>query len=300
MLDRHVRGRVERISPEAPVPVVRVERVESALGGAANVVANLHGLGMQSVVVGMVGDDPAGRQLRDRLDSLGTTSSGVLTDPDRPTTQKTRVTARRQQVVRFDEEEDRPVQASAEAHIVEAVRAAAAECSVLVVEDYDKGVMTPRVIEAVIGAGQALGIPVVVDPKRRHFFSYGGATVFKPNERELSDAVGEPVHADDPEWMERAHRRTGARHLLLTRGEEGMALYNEEGLAHLPASALSVYDVSGAGDTVTAAVAAVIGSGGSIREAVELASAAAAVVVGQAGVRPVTRDAVLDQLSRPG
>lgn len=291
--DRYILGRVDRVSPEAPVPVVRVEAFQWGLGGAANVAANLAGVGARASVVGVVGHDAAGQEIVDGLRDLGAEVAGVEVDSGRPTTTKTRLTADRHQIARFDEESDAPLSVPIEGRIVDAIRDRARECDVVVVEDYDKGVVTADVVEAVIAAGQAVGVPVVVDPKRRNFFGFGGATVFKPNERELREALGVPVHADDPRWMERVHRRVGARHLLLTRGADGMALFDEDGLAHLPAVARAVYDVSGAGDTVTAILAASLAAGASAREAAELANAGAGVAVSQAGVVPVSRDALL-------
>ena len=293
MLDRYIRGHVDRVSPEAPVPVVRVEAIESGLGGAANVAANVQGVGATTSIVGVLGDDEAGQIVLEGLEALEIEARALYKDVMRPTTTKTRVTAQRQQVVRFDEESDEPLSSAVERHIVEAVRDRATACDVLVVEDYDKGVLTPGVIDATLAAAHAVGVPVVVDPKRRSFFGYGGATVFKPNARELADALGEPVAAHDPVWMERAHRRVGARHLLLTRGAEGMALFDEEGLALLPASARAVYDVSGAGDTVTAVLAVALAGGATTREAAELANLAAGVTVARSGVAPMSRDRLL-------
>lgn len=294
MIDRYIRGEVDRVSPEAPVPVVRVHDTASSLGGAANVVANLAALGARAFVAGVVGGDPAGAWLRDGLEALGADPSGVVIDRDRPTTTKTRLVSRHQQIARFDEEEDELVAPAQERALIDSVRARAPESDVMVVADYDKGVMTPSVIDAVVGAGQALGVPVVIDPKLRHFFGYGGATLFKPNVRELGQALGEPVRSEDPAWMERVFRRIGCAHLLLTRGDRGMALFDHEGLAVLPATARAVFDVSGAGDTVAAVTGVVLGGGGSVRDAAVLANAAAGVAVGQSGVSPVAPEELLE------
>ncbi len=296
MLDRYVRGTVDRVSPEAPVPVVRVLDTDHGLGGAANVAANLVGVGARTSVIGVVGSDASGAELTEGLRQLGANTVGLLTDPERPTTTKTRLTAARHQVARFDEESDTPITGDVEQRVVEAVREGATKCDVIVVEDYDKGVLTPAVVDAAMAAGQAIGAPIVVDPKRRNFFAYGGATVFKPNERELREALGEPVRAADVGWMERAHRRVGARHLLLTRGADGMALFDEDGLALLPAATREVYDVSGAGDTVTALLAVALAGGATAREAAELANAGAALTVGRPGVSPVARQDLLSAL----
>jgi D-beta-D-heptose 7-phosphate kinase/D-beta-D-heptose 1-phosphate adenosyltransferase len=293
MLDRYLTGTVERVSPEAPVPVVRVQSERSAVGGAGNVSANVRSLGAACALVGCVGDDAEGAALRGALVGAGVSCEGVLTDGGRPTTVKTRVLAQRQQVVRFDREVDDAAGPALASALAERVRAAADRCDVLIVQDYDKGVLAPEVIEAVRAAASARGAPVVVDPKRRSFFAYAGATVFKPNTRELGDALGARVCADDERWMDDARERLDCEHLLLTLGDRGMALQSRGArLMRLPAVARDVYDVSGAGDTVTAVVAVALAAGASIAEAAVLANHAAAVEVGKSGVHTVSPDEI--------
>ncbi len=296
MLDEYISGTVERISPEAPVPVVRVEGESWAVGGAANVAANVRALKAGCQVVGCIGRDPGAERLRGALDALGARLDGVVETPVRPTTVKTRVLARRQQVVRFDRELDSDVEADIAQALVEAVQGLAPSCDVLVMEDYNKGVLVPSVIRAVVEAGRGLGIPTVVDPKRLRFFDFRGSTVFKPNAKELADALGEHLRPDDEDWMASTRDRLGCDTLLLTRGEEGMSLADASGrYLRIPAVARAVYDVSGAGDTVTAVVAVALAAGASAVEAAVLANHAAAIEVGKAGVATVSPREILDQ-----
>jgi D-beta-D-heptose 7-phosphate kinase/D-beta-D-heptose 1-phosphate adenosyltransferase len=293
MLDVYLVGAVSRISPEAPVPVVHVSEERLALGGAANVAANVVALGADCELVGTVGADAAGVQVRAALTELegGTVRARLVERGDRPTTTKTRVVARHQQVVRFDRERADDVGEDCAAELVRAVREAVSGCDALVLEDYNKGVLVPSVIRAAIQAAEEAGIPSVVDPKFRNFFAFGGATVFKPNAVELSAALGQPLNADDDTWLEDARRRVGARHLLLTLGEDGMALRSERGeTLRIPTVARQVYDVSGAGDTVTAFVAVALAAGASVEEAAVLSNLAAGIEVGKDGVAVVTPD----------
>lgn len=293
MLDVYLVGAVSRISPEAPVPVVAVDDEWVALGGAANVAANVVALGVACELVGCVGADAAGAQVREALARLngGRVHARLVEDRGRPTTTKTRVVARHQQVVRFDRERADDVGADCAAELQAAVRAAVGAADALVLEDYNKGVLVPSVIRAAIGAAREAGIPSVVDPKFRNFFAFGGATVFKPNAAELSAALGQPLAAEDDGWLEEARRRVEADHLLLTLGEHGMALKGADAAAfRIPTVAREVYDVSGAGDTVTAFVAVALAAGATMQEAAVLANLAAGIEVGKPGVATVTPD----------
>lgn len=294
MLDVYLRGDVERISPEAPVPVVRVRERRDALGGAANVAQNVAALGAGCTLVAAVGDDAGGERLRAALAGIGADPSGLVTAA-RPTTTKTRVLARSQQVVRFDEEDDADLDAADAERVVDAVRAAlAAGATALVLEDYNKGVLVPAVIEASIALARAAGVPVVVDPKFRNFFAYRGATIFKPNRRELEAALGAAVDLAHPEALPATLERLGAEHLLLTLGERGMALLSRDGEPfRVPTAAREVYDVVGAGDTVTAYLAVMLGAGATPREAAVVANFAAGVEVGKLGAQSVYADEVL-------
>lgn len=295
MLDAYLRGAALRISPEAPVPVVRVEDEWRALGGAANVATNVVALGAGCALAGVVGEDRAGRELLESLTSHGIDPAGLLRLAGRPTTVKTRILARHQQVARFDHEVDDDLDPAGADALVARIEALAAGCDAVVIEDYNKGVLTRRVIQGTLAAAAAHHKPVVVDPKSRFFFDYGGATVFKPNLPELSAALREPVRYEDAAWMEATRAQLGCANLLLTLGEEGMSLLTAEG-EHLrvPTVARSVYDVSGAGDTVTAVVAVALGAGASMIEAAILANIAAGIEVGKAGVATVSPAELLE------
>jgi D-beta-D-heptose 7-phosphate kinase/D-beta-D-heptose 1-phosphate adenosyltransferase len=294
MLDVYLRGDVERISPEAPVPVVRVRERKDALGGAANVAQNVTALGAGCALVATVGDDVAGRRLRAMLTAIGADADAIV-GVERPTTTKTRVLARSQQVVRFDEEEDADLSDDEIVDVLLAAERALDGATALVLEDYNKGVLVPRVIEETIRLARARGLPIVVDPKYRNFFAYRGATVFKPNRRELEAALGAAVDLAHPEALPATLARLGVEHLLLTLGEHGMALISKDGIAaRVPTTAREVYDVVGAGDTVTAYLAVMLGGGASAREAAIVANFAAGVEVGKLGAASVTPDEVLE------
>lgn len=294
MLDVYLRGDVDRISPEAPVPVVRVRDRKLALGGAANVAQNVAALGAECDLVAVIGDDVTGATLRERLDSGGMQSRSLVTGA-RPTTTKTRVMARSQQLVRFDEEDDADLGTEEIALVLQAIARALPHATALVFEDYNKGVLVPAVIEGAIALARTRRIPIVVDPKFRNFFAYRGATVFKPNRRELESALGAAVDLDHPAALPTTFARLGVEHLLLTLGERGMALVSADGLVHrVPTTAREVYDVVGAGDTVTAYLATMLAAGASALEAAIVANYAAGVEVGKLGAATVTAVEVLE------
>ena len=293
MLDVYLRGDVERISPEAPVPVVRVKERKHALGGAANVAQNAAALGARTELVAALGDDAAGQQLQGMLEALGSDPRGLIRTA-RPTTTKTRVVARGQQVVRVDEEVDADLVGAEVEALHAAVARAVGEADALVLEDYNKGVLVESVIHAAMAAARARRIPVVVDPKYRNFFAYGGATIFKPNRRELEAALGAAVDLDHPEALPAVLGRLGAERLLLTLSERGMALIEPDGaIARIPTTAREVFEVVGAGDTVTAYLAGMLAAGATAFEAAVVANFAAGVEVGKAGAATVSPDEVL-------
>jgi len=294
MLDVYLVGDVERISPEAPVPVVRVRERRHALGGAANVAQNVLALGASCSMVCTVGRDAAGRELTHMLRSAGATVTGVLSS-EKPTTTKTRIVARAQQLVRVDEEDDLDADGDDTEALIVAVRTTVQEADALVLEDYNKGVLAPAVIRAAMDAALAKGIPVVVDPKFRNFFEFRGATIFKPNRRELESAVGATLDIGSPAALPATCARLGVEHLLLTLGEHGMVLVSADGeVGRIPTTAREVYDVVGAGDTVTAYLATMLAAGATASEASVIANFAAGVEVGKLGAATVGVDEVLD------
>ncbi len=293
MLDRYLIGDIERISPEAPVPVVHVSSRRDAPGGAANVAANVAAAGARCHLVGVVGSDAAGEALRGALRASGVADARLHTVAGRPTTTKTRVIARGQQVCRVDEESDGAIDGDALAGVTAHALAALEESDVLLLEDYDKGALPPALVTPLIVAARERNVPVVVDPKYRHFFAYSGATVLKPNQRELVAALGAAIDSAAPDAYRAAYRRLGAEHLLVTLGADGMALVSRDETVRIPAIPRQVYDVSGAGDTVTAWVGLALAAGATIEEAAVMANVAAGIEVGKPGVATISAEELL-------
>jgi len=294
MLDVYLGGDVERISPEAPVPVVRVRDRRYAMGGAANVAQNVAAAGARVTLVGAAGTDSAGVRLRAMLEAIGADSSSVITTR-RPTTSKTRVVARAQQMLRFDEEDDGDLPGRDVQRLLDTLLPLLAKADALVLEDYNKGVLVPAVITAAIEASTQRGIPSVVDPKFRNFFAYRGATIFKPNRRELESALGATLSLDDAGALPATFERLGVEHLLLTLGEKGMALVAKDGeVRRIPTTAREVYDVVGAGDTVTAYLATSLAAGANPYEAALIANYAAGVEVGKLGAATVSPEEIIE------
>jgi rfaE bifunctional protein kinase chain/domain len=297
MLDRYLIGEAERISPEAPVPVVTVDEERVVPGGAANVAANVAALGAHVDLIGTIGDDGAGAALSEALKSLGISATALITVPGRPTITKTRIIARNQQVVRIDREVTNPLPDLIRDAIRAATHASIVQARVLLIEDYDKGTLDATMASDLVAAGRRKGIPVVVDPKMRNFFAYSGATVFKPNHRELEAAFSTHFTGDDAD-LEGARQRLGTDHLLLTLGADGLALVSPDlPLRRTASLAQDVFDVSGAGDTVAAWVATALAVGADIAEAAWLANVAAGIEVGKRGTASVSPAELLDQLA---
>src|SRR5579859_2578155 len=299
MLDIYLIGDVERISPEAPVPVVTVHERRYALGGAANVAANAAAIGADVTLVAAVGDDQRGEQLRTELAAAGIRDEGVIIVSDRPTTSKTRVVARSQQLVRIDEEENAILDGNAVGDLAHRLQRALKHADAVLLEDYNKGVLAPQIIETALRVARSRGVPSVVDPKYRQFFDYKGATVFKPNRRELEAALGAAVDLEHADALPAVMARLEVDNLLLTLGPQGMALVDNRGaITRFSTQAREVYDVSGAGDTVTAWVGTALAAGATMAEAAELANYAAGIEVGKAGVAVVSPEEVLNLYER--
>ena len=290
MLDRYYWGSVQRVSPEAPVPVVEVESESIRLGGAANVACNIQALGGDPVLVGLVGNDHLGVSLVDMLKERNLETRGVVVDGSRPTTIKTRVIAHGQHVVRIDNESKADCPDHLVSRIVDAVRYNIRDIDGIVIEDYNKGVVTTEVIRQVIAIASKYEKIVTVDPKFNNFSEYKGVTVFKPNRREVEEVLGGRLRTEDD--LVNAGKRLlamlSAQNVLLTRGEEGMSLFEANGnVMHVPTMAEHVQDVSGAGDTVIATLTMALAGGAGIREACVLANCAGGVVVGSVGIVPI-------------
>ena len=295
MLDVYLTGDVRRISPEAPVPVVQVHGERTAPGGAANVATSLRALGAECRLLGVVGADAAGATLTAQLRAAGVGVDDLLALAERPTTTKTRVMAQRHHVVRFDRESESDLPEAAARELGRRAVEALAWADALVLEDYDKGACVPVVIRSSLEEARRRGLPSVADPKFRHFFEYAGVHVFKPNALELAAALGVPAVPRDREGLAAARTRGGGAYLLLTLGDEGMLLVAPDGEhERIPAVPRDVFDVSGAGDIVTATVAACLAAQASESEAARVANFAASVEVGKAGVAPVTPEEIVE------
>ena len=303
MLDRYLWGRVERISPEAPVPVVEVERESSTLGGAGNVAENLAALGAKPVLVGLVGADAVASQLLDELGARGVDASPVVRDGARPTTVKTRLMAQAQQVVRFDHESRAPISGDALTRLLAGLESVLDGCEGLIVSDYGKGVVIPATLDVALPLARKRGIAVSVDPKESHIDSYRGVTLLTPNQHEAGYVQGQRVR-DERSLMEVGwglQKRLDANAVLVTRGAEGMSLFERGGrYTHLPTVAREVYDVTGAGDTVVSVAALALAAGADFPEACALANHAAGVVIREVGTASCSPEQLLASLAERG
>ncbi|MBI5562246.1 MAG: D-glycero-beta-D-manno-heptose-7-phosphate kinase [Deltaproteobacteria bacterium] len=299
IMDHFIWGKVRRISPEAPVPVVEVTSESLMLGGSANVVNNIHSLGGSSLVTGVIGRDEDGAKLLGVLKERSIPTDGIIVDAKRPTTIKTRVIAHGQQVVRFDREKKDKIDPACTAKVVSYIAKAVKEVDVAVISDYAKGLVTRPLVEETIGMCRALGKPIAIDPKVEHFEYYAGASVVTPNNLEASQASG--VEIEDDASLHRAgevlFNKLGCAALLITRGEHGMSLFEQDCETHIPTVAKEVFDVSGAGDTVIGTLALALASGAAYREAAVLANFAGGVVVGKVGTATVAPDELLSAVA---
>ena len=303
MLDEFIFGHVSRISPEAPVPVVEVSRRSYVPGGAANTAANVAALGASVSLAGLVGTDGNAAEVRRLLAAMGVDGTPVVGDPARPTTTKTRILAGTQQVVRIDQETPAAMSAKVEALLLAAVRAALPGVQACVLSDYGKGVVTPSFAARLIELTTAAGVPTVVDPKGVDYAKYRGATVVKPNQLEAGKVLNRDLRTSadvDAAGRDLLTLLGPATAVLVTRGPQGMSLFTPGGATvHVPTLAREVYDVTGAGDTVAAAMAVTLAVGGTLEQACRLATAAAAVVVGKVGTATCSWEELRGALAVP-
>jgi D-glycero-beta-D-manno-heptose-7-phosphate kinase len=296
MLDQFLIGRVTRISPEAPVPIVQFGREENRIGGAANVAHNVVALGGQAEIVGLVGRDKAASTLRQALEDSGLKTGGLVEDAARPTTTKVRVvTDRHQQVARIDYEQDGEAADDVEDALVERASALAARAGAIVVSDYLKGCITRRLVRELVGIARSRRIPLLVDPKIPHIDYYAGASLVTPNHHEAEVATHLRIRSDGEAAAaaRRFRQEAGCDGVLITRGEQGMWLLDQEVEGALPATAREVADVTGAGDTVIATLALALAAGATSPEAARLANHAAGLVVAKFGPATVTAEELL-------
>jgi len=297
MLDSYIWGQVERVSPEAPVPVVQVKKRDVRLGGAANVALNIQALGAEPYLVALAGNDDAGSRLRQLMEEQKLNASGLVGTAERPTTVKTRVIASHQHVVRVDDETDRPASAAEERDLLQRIETLLPGCHVVIFEDYDKGTITLPVIRAAVARANALGVPTVVDPKKRNFLFYQNVTLFKPNLKELREGLKTDVHTADPDSLFAAVHQLKAhlncKSVLLTLSEHGVLMDANGERVLLPAHVREIADVSGAGDTVVAIAALGVALQLAPREIAALANLGGGLVCQHTGVVPINRNELL-------
>lgn len=299
MLDRYLIGSVQRISPEAPVPVVLLNNKQERAGGAANVAANLATLGITTRLAGCVGDDADADVLINIIEQTGISAAGVLRSPYRPTVTKTRILGGHQQMLRLDQESLGAFNADEEAQLSALVHQQLAQKPALIIlSDYAKGVLSPRLCGEIIRQAKEANIPVLVDPKGRDYTKYKGATALTPNKREAAEACNISVndHTSLLIAADQLRKSLGLQFLAITRGEEGITVIDDIATLNIPATAKQVFDVSGAGDTVIATLAAGMMHGLSHQEALKLANIAAGIVVGKVGTVPISRLELLNEL----
>ncbi|MGB9154109.1 MAG: D-glycero-beta-D-manno-heptose-7-phosphate kinase [Alphaproteobacteria bacterium] len=299
MLDRYVYGQVDRISPEAPIPVLHTQRETATLGGAGNVVRNIAALGGHVDIIGIIGQDQTGGDIARAFEDLPNVQAHLLLDISRPTTQKTRYVASGQQLLRADYESSKPVTADTEQKIIQQIADALPTCKAIILSDYAKGVLTPTVISQTIRLARAAGKIIIVDPKGRDFGRYRGATYLTPNRKELSEAIGKPITsvAEADEAARNLIREFQIENILVKLGSDGVCLVRKDKpVLHLHTKAREVFDVSGAGDTVAATLALALASDFTPEQAAELANIAGSIVVGKVGTASVSRDEIEREL----
>jgi len=291
MIDSYTWGRVSRISPEAPVPVVNVIRRESRLGGAGNVVLNIASLGATAVICSVIGDDAPGRELQKIILDANLSTDGLIVEPNRMTTVKERIIAGSQQVVRVDSETENSISLSSQQALLAHIKDSMSDVDVIIFEDYDKGVLSAELIQSVISMAKENNIPTVVDPKRKNFFAYKGATLFKPNLHELRDGLGlMPTDFDADHLAETVRKFKVSQEfsgVFVTLSERGVYIDFENDQHLIPAHIRQISDVSGAGDTVISIAACVLALGGSTEQIASLANLGGGLVCESLGVVPI-------------
>ena len=301
MLDAYYWGEVKRISPEAPVPVVEIEKQFSRFGGAANVAFNIVKLGAIPIPIGVIGNDQTGIELKELMKEADIGDSGIIIDSSRPTTAKTRVIADNQHIVRIDNESKKSVQPEIENKIIEYFKNISENLDAVILQDYNKGVLTKKVIKEIIEIANINNVIITVDPKFDNFFEYKNVTVFKPNKKETEEAYG--IRIENSEHFENAGNRLlndlNAKFILLTLSEEGVALFSSTQLEKkIPTKAREVADVSGAGDTVISTLTVALAAGAEISDAAYLANYAGGLVCEEVGIVPINKEKLLDKVTK--
>lgn len=300
MLDSFIYGAVDRISPEAPIAVIKTEKEKKMLGGAGNVLANLCAMGCQTDIIGLIGTDLAGQEIMQYVPECGSSIDSLIEDSDRPTILKTRYISQNQQLLRVDQEEIKPLSNKIEKDILSKAEKLMANANILILSDYGKGVLTPDIVKGLIKIANKNKIPVIVDPKGKDFSIYKGASIVTPNRKELSEATDRMNTKTDEEVVAAAQfliKQSGIENVIVTRSEDGISVISKkEKPIHISTTAREVFDVSGAGDTVVAALAASLTAGSSLPEAAEIANIAGGLAVAKLGTAIITKDELVKAL----
>lgn len=300
MVDHYLYGTVGRQSPEAPVPVLLAKRDEYRLGGAANVANNIQKLGAKATLISMVGEDPKGDKLVQMLEVEGIATGGIISTKDYPTTEKLRVIDdRNKQLIRLDFERADDIEGVLEDEFISRFDRLSKDADAVIISDYSKGVMSPRLIKYVIERGKSVNMPVLVDPKPKHTNSYNQAFLITPNEKEAAEMAGiDAITDDNSREIGKQLQQTLSANIVMTRGNKGMQVFcKDDGVFDIPTMAEEVFDVTGAGDTVISTIAVACACGATISEACEIANAAAHVVIGKFGTETVTQEDIIKLLS---
>lgn len=304
MLDSHIWGAADRISPEAPVPVVQVKKKDYRLGGAGNVAVNISAMGAQAILCALVGQDDSGQRINQLMETQGMTRDGLVISAHRPSTVKTRVIASHQQVVRIDEESDREANPEEENLLLQRIEKLLPSCHVVIFEDYDKGVLNERIINRTVAFASQLNIPTVVDPKKRNFLSYQGVTLFKPNLKELREGLKMEVAAANVDQVKAActllKQKLKAQGIMVTLSEHGVFIDYQNHQIKLPAHPREIADVSGAGDTVVSVASLCTALRCPAQTIAALSNLAGGLVCQHVGVVPIDKDELKQEALRLG
>ena len=302
MLDSYLWGKVERISPEAPVPIVNVHNRELRLGGAGNVALNIHSLGAQPILCSVIGNDVDGQNLLSLLESKGMSKEGLLKLENRPTTIKHRIISGSQHILRVDSETDKPISSEETEQLFSKIKQLLPDCHVVIFQDYDKGLITSALIEKTVLLADKQGVPTVVDPKKRNFLSYKNVTLFKPNLKELKEGLKIDFDKADKEEIKKASsllmEKINAKATLITLSEHGVFVSDGKSESFSPAHARAISDVSGAGDTVVSVAALTLALGFPLKKVAELSNLAGGIVCEYIGVVPIERDKLLKEAQK--
>ena len=300
MLDRYIHGEVSRVSPEAPIPILRTVRENDVLGGAGNVMANLSTLDVQTEFISVIGQDKTGDDIMRKIEQYGVDTHNIIIDEERPSTLKQRFLAQKQQLLRVDDEQAAAISKSIERKIIDKAAALIGDVKVMVLSDYGKGVFTNHLLKTLIDLANQHNVPVIIDPKQNDYAVYAGASLVTPNKKELSQAANNAAVKSDSDIEQAAKSLLKAhniQNIMATRSEDGISVIAQNGdAAHYRTQSIEVSDVSGAGDTVVAVTAACLAAGGDYHHAAQLSNAAGAIVVAKLGTATLTRQEILDYL----